>query len=293
MIPAVTDMELRERPTVDDIVVRAKSGVDCVEAGGPAAGVGCGGRAITRMLEIFRSAELLSEDRYDTVVFDVLGDVVCGGFAAPLKRGVGHKVVIVASEEVMALYAANNIAKAVINYGGNGIVLAGMIVNLRDNDADRTPIERFARLLGTRIIAWIPRDPTIREAEYRGTTGVELAPHSKIAQVFRDLAHTLLTLDVSGLAPPTPMDDLTFYEYTRNHFEELPNRSGAAAALQEVVAEAPAPHADEHEDDFRYELAAGMRAVREGLVDPEEALERLREIFPARARSLATMDLLP
>lgn len=289
MIEAVTDQPLREDATADDVVVRSPLGVDCVEAGGPAAGVGCGGRAISRMLEVFRIANLLDEGRYDTVLFDVLGDVVCGGFAAPLKKDVGHKVVIVASEEVMSLYAANNIARAVVNYGSNGIVLAGIIINLRDNDVDRAPMERFARLLSTRIIGWIPRDATIREAEYRRITAVEMAPASPIARTFRELAATVLSIDSATLQPPTPIDEVSFYEYTRNRFAEPALIEARRTA---VPVRVPAPEVVEASDDYRYELAAGLRAVREGLLPAREALERLQAAFPARARELRVGDLL-
>lgn len=296
MIEAVTDKPLRENATADDVVVRSKVGVDCVEAGGPAAGVGCGGRAITRMLEVFRMADLLNEARYDTVVFDVLGDVVCGGFAAPLKKDVGHKVVIVASEEVMSLYAANNIARAVVNYGSNGIVLAGIIMNLRDNEVDRAPMERFAKLLSTRIIGWVPRDATIREAEYRRTTAVEMAPASPIARVFRDLADRVLSIDADTLPVPTPIAEASFYEYTRHRFAEPPDGSGRIVAEAPAPVSAPltsnAPEVVEASDDFRYELSAGLRAVREGLLDPSDALDRLREAFPGRARELRLSDMV-
>ncbi|MEI8259232.1 MAG: AAA family ATPase, partial [Deltaproteobacteria bacterium] len=114
--PVVDKIQSTEGITPEDIVTRSALGIDCVEAGGPEAGVGCGGRGITRMMEIFNAAQLLTSNRYDVSVYDVLGDVVCGGFAAPLRKGIGEKVIIVASEEVMAMYAANNIAKAVCHY---------------------------------------------------------------------------------------------------------------------------------------------------------------------------------
>jgi nitrogenase iron protein NifH len=167
--PVIDRIEKVKGVKAEDIVVRSPLGVDCVEAGGPAAGVGCGGRGITRMLEIFNEAELLDESKYDLALYDVLGDVVCGGFAAPLRKGIGEKVVIVTSEELMALYAANNIARAVVHYANNGIALAGLVVNLKDPNADRKVVERFAERINTRILAWIPRDPLIREAEYNRT----------------------------------------------------------------------------------------------------------------------------
>ena len=226
--PVVDKIKTLDGITPADIVVRSPLGIDCVEAGGPEAGVGCGGRGITRMMEIFKAAQLLAPERYTAAVYDVLGDVVCGGFAAPLRKDIGEKVVIVASEEVMAFYAANNIAKAVVHYADNGIHLAGIIINMRDNNEDRGPAERFARLIGSEILGFIPRDPLIREAEYRRVTVVEHAPASPIARVFRELTRKILEVDVRRLRVPTPLSEADFYDYTRRRFEAPPRRDRRA-----------------------------------------------------------------
>jgi nitrogenase iron protein NifH len=204
--------------TAERVVTRSHLGVDCVEAGGPEAGVGCGGRGISRMLEIFQSVDLLSPARYDVCVYDVLGDVVCGGFASPLRKGIGEKVVIVASEEVMALYAANNIARAVVHYASNGVALAGLIVNLRDNNEDRGPVERFARLINTKVLGYIPREPLVREAEYRRMTVAEYAPGAPITRTLRELGEQIIALDARSLPLPTPLDEATFYALTQHRF---------------------------------------------------------------------------
>lgn len=219
LLESMTDRSFdRDQVTAETIVSRSPIGVDCVEAGGPGAGLGCGGRAITRMLEVFKWADLMSSSRYDLTIFDVLGDLVCGGFAAPLKRGCGRKVVIVASEEVMALYAANNIAKAVVNYASNGAVLAGIVCNLRNNDTDREPMENFAKLLNTKIITYIPRDELIREAEYERKTVVEMAPDAPISQAYATLLALVRAIDPDTLPVPTPLDERQFYELTRTKF---------------------------------------------------------------------------
>ncbi|MCA9697463.1 MAG: AAA family ATPase, partial [Myxococcales bacterium] len=237
--PVVDRIEKVRGVTAEDIVVRSPLGVDCVEAGGPAAGVGCGGRGITRMLEIFGEAALLDETRYDLALYDVLGDVVCGGFAAPLRRGIGEKVLIVTSEELMALYAANNIARAVVHYAGNGIALAGLVVNLKDPDADRKVVERFAARINTRILAWIPRDPLIREAEYNRTTVIEAFPQAPISLVLRELAERIVAEDVSDRPLPTPMNELEFHVAARARFRADLERD-AAEALAAEQAEADA-----------------------------------------------------
>lgn len=304
MIEAVVDKPINlDTVKPEDIVERSRLGIDCVEAGGPSAGLGCGGRGISRMLEIFNGAKLLSSGRYDTCVFDILGDVVCGGFAAPLKKDFGEKVVIVASEEVMALYAANNIAKAVNNYASNGIVLAGIILNLRDNKEDRAPAHRFAKLLNTNIIGFIPRDPLIREAEYKRITVVEHAPGSPIARIYRELAEKIIAVDPKKCPPPTPLTDYQFYEYTRYKFDVPPGGIGAdpqaqADAKREammlmtngsgVVTEAATKNA---KSAFAEELKAGRRAVRLGKIRAEEAVARLRSSFPEDAATLSVAEL--
>jgi nitrogenase iron protein NifH len=298
--PVVDRIKQISGVTPDDIVTRSHLGVDCVEAGGPEAGVGCGGRGISRMLEIFKEARLISEERYDTTVYDVLGDVVCGGFAAPLRTDIGDKVVIVASEEVMALYAANNIARAVVHYASNGIHLAGIVMNVRDADADRGPAERFARLINTQILGFIPRDPLVREAEYRRMTVVEHAPGSSIARTFRALADTILSIDSSTLPLPTPLRETEFYEYTRYRFDAPPGGIGdtppdrpppgvvpAQALRKPKSATAVADRAQ-----FDQDVRAGALAVRLGKVRVEEALRRLRTHYPKEAVGLAPADLM-
>jgi len=293
---------------IDDIVVRSSLGIDCVEAGGPAAGVGCGGRGITRMLEIFDEAGLLAPDRYDLALYDVLGDVVCGGFAAPLRRGIGEKVVIVTSEELMSLYAANNIARAVMHYASNGIALAGLVVNLKDPDADRHVVERFAERINTKILAWVTRDPLIRKAEYERTTVTEMAPLSAIATNFRELAEHLYALDVRGTPLPTPMEESQFYTAARTRF-----RADVKVDAPPAPTPKPAPEQAEvrpasltrgpkvaaarqrkqvETERYVHELRAGARAVRLGLVGADEALRRLQAAFPDLAQGLRREELL-
>lgn len=197
------------------IVNPGKFGIHCIESGGPAPGVGCGGRGVARAIEIIDETRLLDPARYDTAVFDVLGDVVCGGFAAPLRSGMARKVLIVVSEEPMALYAANNIAKAVITYAPNGVVLGGLIANIR-TDPDQTPlVERFSARLNTRILSVIQRDPLIIEAEKKQMTVMEYAGDSDAAAAFRSLADTVLDLDPDATQPPTPMSDDDFFTFIR------------------------------------------------------------------------------
>lgn len=197
------------------IVNRGKFDIHCIESGGPAPGVGCGGRGVARAIEIIDDSGLLDPASYDVAIFDVLGDVVCGGFAAPLRSGMARKVLIVVSEEPMALYAANNIAKAVITYAPNGVVLGGLIANIR-TDPDQAPfVEAFAARLNTRILSYIQRDALIIAAEKKQMTVMEYARDSKVTDIFRSLADTVYDLDPGGVAPPTPMSDDDFFTFIR------------------------------------------------------------------------------
>lgn len=322
--PVIDRIEKVKGVTAEDIVVRSPLGVDCVEAGGPAAGVGCGGRGITRMLEIFNEAELLDEAAYDVALYDVLGDVVCGGFAAPLRKSIGEKVLIVTSEELMALYAANNIARAIVHYANNGIALAGLVVNLKDPSADRKVVERFAERINTRILAWIPRDPLIREAEYNRTTVIEAFPAAPISIALRELAERVFAESVADRPLPTPMNEAEFHVGARARFRsDLEQEVAEAVAAEQSRAEAELASArrpkvvedgevsvrassltrgellaaakarrEAETARFQAELRAGARAARLGLISADEALARLRAAFPEHAGALGPRELL-
>ncbi len=217
-IPTVLDV-LADDPNVtstDRILHEGRYGIQCCEAGGPEPGVGCGGRGVARTLEFLEEMNVLDPDRYDTVLFDVLGDVVCGGFAAPLRQGFARKVIIVVSEEPMALFAANNISKAIHVYQPNGLALAGFVASLKSPDADRAMIERFAATLSTRVLAFIPRDPLILAAERERRTVVEFAPESASALAFVRLSETVLGIDPDAVPLPTPLSDDAFFEFIRS-----------------------------------------------------------------------------
>lgn len=304
MIPTVVDRRYRDVIAAEDIVSVSATGVHCVEAGGPQAGVGCAGRGISRALEIFAEADLMSPDRYDVVTFDLLGDVVCGGFAAPLSQGMGEKVVIVSSEEVMSLYAANNIARAILTYASAGIVCAGMLLNLRDPDPDLEAVHRFARLLNTRVIGALRRDPHVRQAERRRVTVVEHAPEAPFVAELMELGDTILATKPAACPLPTPLSDEDFYAYSRHGFAPPPGRPErtpwVAAAVGEGGDEGLPPSgparghaepADEARRSYQRDLRAGMAAVKRGLVSPAEALKRLQATYPDFTRHLSPRDL--
>lgn len=201
-----------------DIVMEGRFGMHCIECGGPEPGVGCGGRGVSRMFEILDDLDLIARGGYDVAIFDVLGDVVCGGFAAPLRQGRAEIVYIVVAESVMALFAANNIAKAVRRFSSNGVALGGLIVNLWDRTTKVGALEAFASALRTRVIAYIPHDPLVRRAEVVKRPVVELAPDSEVAATFCRLATEVLEDSVEVHPVPTPVEDNLFDDFIREVF---------------------------------------------------------------------------
>jgi nitrogenase iron protein NifH len=212
-IRTVMDVALKKEKkdiTRNDIVVTGINNIDCIECGGPKAGVGCAGRGISLMFEIMTDLGIINSGSYDAIIYDVLGDVVCGGFAAPLKLNFGEKVFIVVSEEISSLFAANNIAHGIKQYEYNGIYLAGLILNLRDNNADLEHVRKFARKLNTKIIATIPRSAEISKAEHSYKTLMELYPDSKMAREFSLLANEVLVSSKSANKKLHPLDEKEF-----------------------------------------------------------------------------------
>ncbi len=194
----------------DEIVFKGRFGLDCIECGGPEPGVGCGGRGVARMFEVLDELELIENGDYDAAIFDVLGDVVCGGFAAPLRQGRADLVYIVVSDGVMALYAANNIAKAMKRFATNGIGLGGLILNSTGPETNFEGMRLFAERIGTRIVVQIPRHSVISRAEIAGCPVVQFDPGSEVVAIFNGLADTVMN-DSPGAHPvPTPMTDVEF-----------------------------------------------------------------------------------
>lgn len=166
-------------------------GIKCVESGGPEPGVGCAGRGIITSINLLEQLGAYTED-LDYVFYDVLGDVVCGGFAMPIREGKAKEIYIVASGEMMALYAANNIAKGIERFAlKGGVRLGGIICNSRNVDRELDLLRAFAAELGTQLIYFIPRDNVVQRAEIRRKTVIEYQPESRQAQEYRNLARTI------------------------------------------------------------------------------------------------------
>jgi nitrogenase iron protein NifH len=207
-IPSVLSM-MQAHPdrtlTPDDFLHQGLGGVSCIEAGGPEPGIGCAGRGIVTVFNLIRQHNVLTN--YDVILLDVLGDVVCGGFAAPLMHDMASTVVIVVSDNMMSMYAANNIAKAIRRFQRNGVVLAGLVANNVRRPEGLNEVQAFAEVLGTRVLTSIPHYPGMLEAEREGIPLAHYAPDSPVVTGLNQVVEKLLDLDPSSCAPPTPMDD--------------------------------------------------------------------------------------
>jgi len=209
-----TVMDLvREKGTVEDLeledVLKVGYGeVKCVESGGPEPGVGCAGRGVITAINFLEEEGAYTED-LDFVFYDVLGDVVCGGFAMPIREGKAEEIYIVCSGEMMAMYAANNIAKGILKYASSGKVrLAGLICNSRKTDKEYELIDALARKLGTQMIHFVPRDNQVQRAELRRMTVIEYSPEHAQAQEYRTLAEKILNNKMLVVPTPLEMEEL-------------------------------------------------------------------------------------
>ncbi len=181
--------------TLDDLVFEGFNGVLCVEAGGPTPGIGCAGRGIITAFEKLEELNAFETYKPDVVLYDVLGDVVCGGFAMPIRNGYADKVFVVTSGEMMALYAANNIVSAVKNFGSRGYAkYAGVILNSRNVKNEVDVVNEALKEIGGRIVQIVPRDGVVQLAENQGKTVVEAYPQSDMAKVYLELARKVMEI---------------------------------------------------------------------------------------------------
>lgn len=165
----------------------------CIETGGPTPGLGCAGRGIIATFQLLEDLKLFEKTKPDVVLYDVLGDVVCGGFAAPIRENYADKVLIVTSGEKMALYAANNISSAVKNFEDRSYAkVFGIVLNHRNVPGEAEKVEAFAKEKGLSIVGEVPRSDEINRYEDMGMTVIEADPESEISKVFLDLAKKLL-----------------------------------------------------------------------------------------------------
>jgi nitrogenase iron protein NifH len=199
---SVEDLEL------EDVLKVGYRDIRCVESGGPEPGVGCAGRGVITSINFLE--ENGAYEGVDYVSYDVLGDVVCGGFAMPIRENKAQEIYIVMSGEMMAMYAANNISKGILKYANSGGVrLGGLICNERQTDKELELAEALAKKLGTTLIHFVPRDNVVQHAELRRMTVLEYDPESKQAEEYRQLAAKIHGNAGKGIIPtPITMDEL-------------------------------------------------------------------------------------
>ncbi|MCD5404963.1 MAG: nitrogenase iron protein [Desulfotomaculum sp.] len=194
--------------TLDKVMKIGFGGVKCVESGGPEPGVGCAGRGVITAINLMEENGAY-EDDVDFVFFDVLGDVVCGGFAMPVREGKAQEIYIVASGEMMALYAANNICRGMVKYAEqSGVRLGGIICNSRKVDGERELLEEFCEKIGTQMIHFVPRDNIVQKAEFNRKTVVEFDENCNQALEYKALAEKMINNDMFVIPKPMSMDEL-------------------------------------------------------------------------------------
>jgi len=196
--------------SIDELLRTGVEGVACVEAGGPEPGEGCGGMGILKLFQFLARTGFFKSTEYNAQVFDVLGDVVCGGFVAPLRFASPLSVLVVVSEEVHSLYAANQVAKAVHRYANSGAYLAGVVLNRRDNRADIGHVSRFAAALGVPVLAELPRSTGVFDADLEKLPAVVHQPAGELAQCLEGLATTLSSPGPEELPSVTPLTPADF-----------------------------------------------------------------------------------
>jgi nitrogenase iron protein NifH len=208
-IPTVMDTVRSGSNDLDNLVFEGYNGVYCVEAGGPEPGVGCAGRGIIAAIELLDNNGIIDNIDPDIVIYDVLGDVVCGGFAMPIRQGIAEQVYTVTSSDYMAIYAVNNLFKGILKYSGSGgALLGGIIGNSIGKLSHRDMINDFSEKTETNVIEFIPRSTTVTMCELDGVTTIEGAPESQQAEVYRQLARNVIANKEAYIPKPFEAQDL-------------------------------------------------------------------------------------
>ena len=196
---------------LDDVVKLGFMGSRCVESGGPEPGVGCAGRGIITSVNLLEQLGAYDNNLFPTdyVFYDVLGDVVCGGFAMPMREGKAQEIYIVVSGEMMSMYAANNICKGIVKFAeAGGVRLGGLICNSRKVDNEQNMIEEFAKMLGTQMIHFVPRENMVQRAEINRKTVIEFEPSHAQADEYRALATKIDKNQLFVIPKPLEMEEL-------------------------------------------------------------------------------------
>jgi nitrogenase iron protein NifH len=195
---------------LEDVRKVGFGGVLCTESGGPEPGVGCAGRGIITSINLLEQLGAYAEsEELDYVFYDVLGDVVCGGFAMPIREGKAREIYIVVSGEMMAMYAANNICKGIVKFAeAGGVRLGGLICNSRKVDNEHEMILALAQRLGTQMIHFVPRDNMVQRAEINRKTVIDFDPSHGQADEYRALARKIDGNDMKVIPTPLAIEEL-------------------------------------------------------------------------------------
>lgn len=195
---------------IEEVIKEGYGKTRCVESGGPEPGVGCAGRGIITAINLLEQLGAYDEKyEIDYAFYDVLGDVVCGGFAMPMREGKAREIYIVVSGEMMAMYAANNICKGIVKFADSGGVrLGGLICNSRQVDNEQEMITELAKKLGTQMIYFVPREKVVQRAEINRKTVIEYEPEHPQADEYRSLAKKMDENKMFIIPKPIPMEEL-------------------------------------------------------------------------------------
>ncbi|AKG36391.1 nucleotide-binding protein [Paenibacillus durus] len=229
-LPTVID-SLRDSSKVklQDVSAIGFKGVLCIEAGGPVPGVGCAGRGINAAVSLLQELNVFEEYEADYVLYDVLGDVVCGGFAVPIRDGITDRAYVVSSSDFMAIYAANNLFKAIGKYApSGGAKLGGIIGNSILPGYPESLITDFAERTGAAVAGFVPRSPVVAQSELYGKTVIEASPGSEQADVYRKLAAHVAGNE--NLSVPNPLNVTDLRDWARSWGDAINQEAASFSA---------------------------------------------------------------
>ncbi len=194
---------------LDEVIYKGYGGVYCAECGGPKPGFGCAGRGVIVAIDLLKRLNAFERLKPDVVIYDVPGDVVCGGFAMPLRKGLADAVYIVTSADYLAIYAANNICRGISEFANKGgSLLGGIVYNVRGMLDEEDVVRDFAEKVGSQVVGHVPNAHQIAEAEIDGNTVIEYAPDSEIAALFRELAVRIYENELTSAPEPLSSEEM-------------------------------------------------------------------------------------
>jgi nitrogenase iron protein NifH len=234
-LPTVLD-SLREGNKIhlDDISIEGFHGVLCIESGGPVPGVGCAGRGINAAVNLLQELNLFEEFKPDYVLYDVLGDVVCGGFAVPIRDGITDRAYVVSSSDFMAIYAANNLFKAINKYApSGGAKLGGIIANSITPGYSKNIVDDFTAKTGTSVAGYVNRSLVVQQSELYGKTVIEANPASEQADIYRSLAKYIS--ENENLVVPNPLGTTELRDWAREWGDKIYNLENNVIGAAEAI----------------------------------------------------------